>query len=90
VSSNPTLDFMVDWNRGFSQLRIFGFGGVVCVSLGVWGADGTNCAFRGVGVPGGTGENFTYGDGIRYNLIIRCDPVSYNLIRKVQHEEATV
>jgi len=55
---------MVDW--------ILGFGGVVGVSLGVWGADGTNCAFRGVGVPGGTGENFTYGDGIRYNLIIRC------------------
>ena len=69
---------------------IFGFGGVVCVSLGGWGADGTNCAFRGVGVPGGSGGKLTYGVGISYNLIMRCDPVSYNLIRKAHHEEATV
>ena len=35
---------------------------------------------QGGGGGGGARENFTYGDGIRYNIIMRCDPVSYNLI----------
>ena len=46
--------------------------------------------FGGWVVRGVRAEKLTYGVGIIYNIIMRCDPVSYNLIRKVQHEEATV
>lgn len=44
------------------------------------GGAGLLTRFWGVGGGGATAGNFTYGDGIRYNIIIRCDPVSYNLI----------
>lgn len=46
---------------------------IVCVSLRVWGRGWYQIRFWGVGGGGGTGENFTYGDGIRYNIIMRCN-----------------
>jgi hypothetical protein len=46
--------------------------------------------FGGWVVRGVRAEKLTYGVGIIYNIIMRCESVSYNLTRKVHHEEATV
>jgi hypothetical protein len=51
------------------------------------GRDGTSVCIGGMGAGGGSGENLQYGVDISYNLIIRCQPVSYNLNRKVDHEK---
>jgi len=42
---------------------------------------------QGGGGGGGGAGNFTYGDGIRYNIIMRCKPVSYNSDLKGHHEK---
>jgi hypothetical protein len=65
---------------------ILEFGGVVCVSLGVVGADGTQSGFRGVGGTGGAGGKLTYGMGISYNIIMRCNSASLST-RKVDYEK---
>ena len=62
--------------KGCVTARDLEIGGVVCVSLSVVVADGTQSGFRGVGGVGGVGENFTYGDGVRYNIIMRCNSAS--------------
>jgi len=61
--------------------------GVVCVSLRVWGRGWYQIRIRGVGVAGGGAGNFTYAHSIRYNIIMRCKPVSYNPDLKGHHEK---
>ncbi len=49
-------------------------------------ADGTQSGFRGVGGAGGAGGKLTYGMGISYNIIMRCNSASLSA-RKVNHEK---
>lgn len=67
---------LVTWAMSRVTARDLEIGGVVCVSLGVVVADGTQSGFRGVGAWGGAGGNWTYGDGISYNIIMRCNSAS--------------
>lgn len=57
----------------------------LCKSEGIGARDSFDRIQGGGGAGGGAG-NFTYGDGIRYNIIMRCNSASLST-RKVNHEK---